>query len=197
MSTAKFTTTFSASASPRRTLRGAGWLASEKDLAFTLIELAMVVVIVGILATMLLPVYAGMRSRAQKTQCIANLRSLYLAADLYLQRNGSWPQITRGSSDGATTDFANAWIAALAPFGPTRQTWICPTTEEILQNPDYQQPQNARLDYMPMSFDDKPTTPHQWPHQPWFIESADVHGNGNLLIYTDGSIAETNDLLPK
>jgi hypothetical protein len=48
-----------------------------------------------------------------------------------------------------------------------------------------------------MSFDDKPTTPHQWPRQPCFIETGNVHGNRNLLIFTDGRIAETNDLLPE
>lgn len=157
----------------------------------------MVVVIIGILATLLIPVYAGMRARAQKTQCIANLHNLYIAADLFLQRNGSWPQIPRGSSDPEGHDFANAWIDALTPFGPTRQSWICPSLEETLHNPDYMQPAHARIDYMPMNFDDKPTTPHQWPRQPWFIEQADVHGNGNLLIYTDGSVAEVGDLLPK
>ena len=170
---------------------------SERGRAFTLLELAIALVISGILATMLLPVYAGMRARAQKAQCIANLHNLYVAADLYVQRNGSWPQITRGDSDTADADFANAWIDALAPFGPARQTWICPAIEEVLQNPDYQQPQNARLDYFPMSFDDKPITPHQWPRQPWFVETANVHGHGNLIIYTDGSVAQTGDLMPK
>jgi len=165
--------------------------------AFTLLELVIVLVIVGILATMLLPVYAGMRARAQRVQCVSNLHNLYLAADVYLQRNGSWPQITRDTSATGGADFANAWINALAPFGPTRQTWICPAIQEILHGPDYQHPQNARLDYLPMSFDDKPTTPHQWPRQPWFIETANVHGHGNLIIFTDGSIGQSDDLIRK
>lgn len=165
--------------------------------AFTLLELLIVVVIIGILGTLLMPVYAGMRARAQRVQCVANLHNLYLAADLFLQRNGSWPQITPSTSETGTQDFANAWIDALAPFGPTRQTWICPAVQEILRNPDYLQPQDARLDYYPMSFDDKPTSPHQWPRQPWFVETANVHGNGNLIIFTDGSVGETNDLIPK
>ena len=165
--------------------------------AFTLLELFIVIVIIGILGTMLIPVYAGIRARAQRVQCIANLHSLYIAADLYVQRNGSWPQITRTSSETADADFANAWIDALAPFGPTRQTWIFPGIQEILQSPDYHQAQNARLDYYPMTFDNKPTTPHQWPRQPWFIETANAHGNGNLIIFTDGSVSESNDLLPK
>ena len=164
---------------------------------FTLLELAIVIVIILILGTMMIPVYSGMRSRSQKVQCVANLHTLYIAADLFLQRNGSWPQITRSSSDTGDTDFANAWIDALAPFGPTRQTWICPAIQEIMHNPDYNQTTNARLDYYPMSFDNKPTTPHQWPRQPWFIETANVHGNGNLIIFTDGSVSQSNDLLPK
>jgi hypothetical protein len=48
-----------------------------------------------------------------------------------------------------------------------------------------------------MNFDDKPTTPHQWPRQHWFLERANVHGNGNLIIFTDGSVGESNDLVPK
>ncbi len=164
--------------------------------AFTLLELFIVLAIIGILATMLIPVYAGLRSRAQRVQCIENLHSLYIAADLCVQRNGSWPQIPRtGGADSA--DFANAWVAALAPFGPTRQTWICPTIQQLLHNPDYTRPAEARLDYIPMSFDDKPTTPHRWPRQPWFLEVGDVHGNGNLIIFTDGSVSESRDLVPK
>lgn len=164
--------------------------------AFTLLELMIVLAIIAILVTLLLPVYGKMRGRAQKVQCMANLRSLYVGADLYVQRNGGWPQIifrNYGSSEG----YANAWIAALAPFGIERKTWICPTIQELLHNPDYNQPQNARLDYISTGFDDKPTSPHQWPRQPWFIESGDVHGNGNLIIFTDGSISETNDVLRK
>ncbi len=164
--------------------------------AFTLLELLIVLAIIGILATLLLPVYGRMRERAQKVQCMANLRSLYLATDLYVQRNGSWPQIFLKNYRTAE-DYANAWIAALEPFSAERKTWICPTIQELLNNPDYIQPAHARIDYISTGFDDKPTSPHQWPRQPWFVETGNVHGNGNLLIFTDGSIAETKNLIPK
>lgn len=121
---------------------------------------------------------------------MSNLRSLYTATELYVQQNGSWPQITMSDSDSAEQDYANAWIAALTPFGLTQKNWICPTIQGLLNNPDLSNTENTRVDYMAMNFDDKPTTPHQWPRQPWFIESADVHGNGNLIIYTDGSISD-------
>ncbi len=161
--------------------------------AFTLLELMIVLAIIGILVTLLIPVYAHLRERAQKVQCMANLRSLYVGADLYIQREGHWPQI-RIRDYSSEEAYANAWVTALAPFGIERKTWICPTIELLLHNPDYQDAAHARLDYVATSFDETATSPHRWPRQPWFIETGDVHGNGNLLIFTDGSIAETRDL---
>jgi prepilin-type N-terminal cleavage/methylation domain-containing protein len=170
---------------------------SQPEPAFTLLELMIALVIIGILSVMLLPVYAGMRARAQRVQCIANLHSLYVATDVYLQRNGQWPQIRRASSDSSGVAFANSWIDALAPFGITRRSWICPTMQELLHDPDYLQPEHARLDYIPMNFDANALTPHKWPNQPWFIETGDVHGNGNLFIRTDGSVSELKEIVPK
>lgn len=138
-----------------------------------------------------------MRGRAQRAQCAANLRSLYIGAELYVQQNGSWPQIPISDSETAEEDYAKAWIAALAPFGPTQKTWICPTVQDLLQNPDLSNPENVRLDYYCTTFDNKPTTPHQWPRQPWFAEVGDVHGNGNLIIFTDGSISDLKTIVGK
>lgn len=164
--------------------------------AFTLLELVIALAIISILVTLLIPVYGHLRDRAEKIQCMANLRSLYVATDVYIQRNGHWPQFYL-KNYGTGEDFANAWIAALEPFGVTRKTWICPTIQSLLHNPDYLEPAHARIDYVSTGFDDKPTSPHQWPRQPWFIETGDVHGNGNLIIFTDGSIAESKDVVPQ
>jgi prepilin-type N-terminal cleavage/methylation domain-containing protein len=160
--------------------------------AFSLLELLIVAAVIGILALLLLPLISGMRARAQRVNCMANLRSLYIATEAYIQQNGSWPQISMADdeSDAAEQNYAKAWIAALKPFGPSEKTWICPTIENLMGNPDYMKPEYARIDYMVMPFDDKPMTPHQWPKQPWFAEVGDVHGNGNLIIFTDGSISD-------
>jgi type II secretory pathway pseudopilin PulG len=166
-----------------------------KTVAFSLLELLIAIVV--ILATLLIPLFSAMRARAQRVQCMANLRSLHIAANLYLQQNGSWPQITLASEDDAAeASYATAWIAALKPFGPTERTWICPTIQNLMQNPDYMKPENVRVDYMATPFDDKAISPHQWPRQPWFIETADVHGSGNLIIFTDGSASDLNSVAP-
>ncbi len=163
---------------------------------FTILELMIVLVIIAILATLLIPVYGHLREHAQKVACISNLRSLYVGADVYVQREGHWPQIYL-SQYGTNQDYANAWVAALEPCGISRKTWICPTIEQSLGSPDYLTPERARIDYISTGFDDKAGSPHQWPRQPWFIESGNVHGNGNLIIFTDGSVDEANNVVPK
>ncbi len=161
----------------------------------TLLELVVVVVVIAITVAISLPVISKVRARAQRAQCSTNLRNLYVAAELYLQQNGSWPQIARAPADGGSEECARAWQEALQPYGPTAKTWICPTIQGLLHNPDYSKAENARTDYVAMPFDDKPGTPHRWPRQPWFVETGDVHGNGNLIIFTDGSIGDLKTVL--
>ena len=151
--------------------------------------------IIGILIVLIIAAIGMMRSRAQRITCMANLRSLSTAANLHLQEHGSWPQIPVGDANTATEEYSEAWITALAQFGPTRKTWICPRIQNLLNNPDYSSPETARIDYIATPFDDKPTSPHEWPRQPWFVETGDVHGNGNLIIFTDGSISDLNTVV--
>ena len=141
--------------------------------------------------TLSFPVISVLRGRAQRSQCTANLRSLHIAADLYLQEIGSWPQIRLTSQDeSAQHDYARQWIDTLKPFGPVEKTWICPTIQSLSGKSDYLDPQNIRSDYFAMPFDDKPVTPHRWPRQPWFVEVGDIHGNGNLMVFADGRVSD-------
>lgn len=158
---------------------------------FTVLELCTVVAIIAILAVLVLGAAGAMRSRARREQCMANLKSLYLGTELYLQQNNEWPQIQVKDDEQA---FAQAWIAALQPFDVPLKTWICPEIQQLLGNPDYLQPENARIDYFPMPFDNKPLTPHEWPTQPWFIERGNLHGKGCLIIFTDGSIVGSDEI---
>ena len=170
---------------------------SRASFAFTLIELLVVIGILGILAILVMPLISQLRQRAQGVQCMANLKTLYVATSLYLQQNEQWPQIEMGDDedDSSPMDFGNGWITALKPFGVSEKNWICPTMQESLHNPDYTKPANTRVDYVATPFDDKPTTPHEWPTQPWFIEVGDVHGHGNLIVFTDGSAADLKTVL--
>ena len=172
--------------------------------AFTLFELLVVVVIVAILVVLTLPVIGMLRARAQRVQCTANLKNLQVAAQLYMQEKQMWPQFRPGGDgDEGWADFAKQWMAALAPHGPTPKTWICPTRQNMLGNPDYLEPGHERIDYIPPPFDDKPTTPFdlgtpnkpgQAVPMPWFVEAEDVHGNGNLVVFADGSVSDLKSI---
>ena len=60
---------------------------SKRRNAFTLIELLVVIAIIGILAAILLPALARARAQARSTQCVNNLRQLYLANVMYAAEN--------------------------------------------------------------------------------------------------------------
>jgi hypothetical protein len=97
----------------------------------------------AILAALSLPVIGGIRKRAQRLQCMGNLRSLHVAAEQYVQDNNQWPQIKGNPTSPA---FAQKWIAALSLYKIRPKTWICPTIENALGNPDYSSPEKERVD---------------------------------------------------
>ena len=51
---------------------------------FTLIELLVVIAIIAILAAMLFPVFARARESARKIQCLANVKNIATAFQMYL-----------------------------------------------------------------------------------------------------------------
>ena len=177
------------------TLRELSAPQSASASGISLLELIVVIGIIAVLAAITLPIVHSVRARAQRVQCVGNLRNLHVAAAQYVQDNNQWPQIASRSEDEEDTGYAQEWIAALAPYHLTKKNWICPTLQSLLRNSDYNSPGNERVDYFGMPFDDKPMTPYQWPRQPWFVEGADVHGHGQLIIFTDGSISDMKTIL--
>ncbi len=161
--------------------------------AFTLLEVLTCVIVVLILLVMLAPLYNQVVRRAQRTGCMSNLKGLHTAANLYLQEHRMWPQVGTKGTDPKTV--ATTWLSTFQPYGLSQMNWICPTQQSVLQNPDLSDPDNTRVDYVGTPFDKNPMTPLRWSTQPWFIESGDVHGNGNLIIFADGHIQEVGEFL--
>ena len=57
----------------------------RKSAGFTLIELLVVIAIIAILAAILFPVFAQVRSRGWQTACLSNLRQIGSALSMYVQ----------------------------------------------------------------------------------------------------------------
>jgi hypothetical protein len=151
-------------------------------------ELMTVMVIMSILMVLLLKATDTMRARAEKANCVSNLKNLYTGTATYLVDRGQWPQIPAKLVREDAKEYARLWINSLAPYGMSQKNWICPTQHRSLNTPDLTKDENRRVDYNATPFDSRPNTPYLWPRQPWFVEHASSHDGGPLLIMTNGKI---------
>lgn len=78
---------------------------------FSLIELLVVIVVIGILASMLVPALAKAKQLARSAHCKNNLRQLGIASLLYSQESDD---DLPGSAHGG-----NSWLASLSPYTGT------------------------------------------------------------------------------
>ena len=101
--------------------------------AFTLVEILVVIAIIGILASMLLPVLSKARAKARKVKCISNQRQIYVAYTMYADENKDWYPVVTGS----------------AGAGGKQGTFTVPPTVARLYGaavPEKQRPLNQHLD---------------------------------------------------
>lgn len=70
---------------------------------FTIVELLVVIVVIGILASITVVAYNGVQNNAYNAQIKAGVRSYYQALQVYLVQNGSYPpvpsQVTPSAND--------------------------------------------------------------------------------------------------
>lgn len=162
-----------------------------------MIELFVSIGILAILATIILIGWQRIVASSAKVKCMENMRSLHVSLNSYVQDKGHWPQVppeidvNSASDDSAYEDW---WLEELKDFGGTPEVWQCPIIKRTVSSKDPKG--RPKIHYTPTPFDSKPMTPYRWSTQPWLVEIGNIHGNGALLIFPDGSIKTINDILP-
>lgn len=118
--------------------------------AFTLIELLCVITIIGLLASLLMPVTGRIIERANDTKCMNNLRQIGIAANAAATDNDNKYPIIEIDDDGKIVDAAFETDAlpldqALAKYGVTSETLQCPAD---LKGPNNYESRNPHSSYM-------------------------------------------------
>jgi len=88
----------------------------NQDKGFTLVELLIVIVILGILATVTVFAVRGITTQGKATACAADKKTLEVAAESYMAQNGSYPaDLATMTTAGLLKDVSSTNWTYLAP----------------------------------------------------------------------------------
>lgn len=83
---------------------------NKKAYGFTIVELLIVIVVIGILAAISIVAYNGIQSRARDTQRKQDVQTISKALELYYIDNGQYPTSVCGSSCPTPKKINGSWL---------------------------------------------------------------------------------------
>lgn len=126
--------------------------------AFTLIELLVVIAIIAILAAMLLPALAAAKRKAQKINCVNNLKQVGIAFRIWEGDNGDKYPMALSSAQGGASEFIGNASNAGTPANNISVPYVISCMSNELSTPKivYCPSDTART--VGSSFNSNPTT---------------------------------------
>lgn len=99
----------------------------RKPLAFTLIELLIVIAVVAILSAILFPVFARVKSAARKTVCVSNFHQAQLAVGLYIgDYDDYFMPVNHRPGGPLNSRVDRTWVQMLLPYARSFSVFRCP-----------------------------------------------------------------------
>jgi prepilin-type N-terminal cleavage/methylation domain-containing protein len=162
----------------------------KQKAAFTLIELLVVIAIIAILAAMLLPALAAAKRKAQRINCVNNLKEVGLAFRVWEgDNNDQYPQAVSSASGGAS-DYvghglvtARAWCPAMVFITMSNEL----ATPKVLWCPSDSYGHLVGTNFNQSIFGTLPGAGVQWPPT-----SAQYQNPGQLSYFVNGDAVESD-----
>ena len=97
--------------------------------AFTLLEMIVVLIIIGLLAAILYPVFARTHCGGRIDSCKNNLKQIAVAMQQYAQDYEHYPRVAFQKARGSRSDSQSTygWADAILPYLPSAQVFQCPS----------------------------------------------------------------------
>jgi len=169
---------------------------SDERIAFTLVELLVVITIIGILISLLLPAVQAAREAARQLQCANNLKQLGLAAHQHVEAQGHFPTGGWGwwwvgdADRGFTRRQPGGWVYNVLPYLEQESLHQLPKDDDRDQMTSRQKEGALKLVRTPLSMLNCPTRRRSTLY-PKPVDGTFVAYNATRISASDNTVARS------